>query len=291
MDQQNIGFSQAAQPGEEGYRAIYEPRLIARSTIGYYEKKLGVDRQESSILLLPTDEIGARWDKAQIYAPDKIQLSNYPVKNAFFKAAPSEFNTAEKIKAMGRILPDYLLQASRLKIYSHKGLNIAQTGGEDERAFAIRLRDAARERRDSEVAKIQSDYEDKMSKLQSKISTLERALSSDQAEIQARKREEYLGAGETILGFFMGRRRTSGITTAARRMRMTQKAQDDAKETQAKIDDIKKDIKELEGELRDAVDKVRSKYDNVPNEVTTIELRPKRGDIKIDLLGIAWTKT
>jgi hypothetical protein len=289
--QQNISFNQSVQSISTNKKMIYEPWLIARSTVGYYDKKLGIDRQDVSLMLLPTVDVGARWEKAHVFAPDKIQLSNSPRGEAFFKPVPSQFNTHEKIQALGRMLPDYLQQSSRLKIFAHKELNTTQKQDEDERAFAIRIRDAARERRDSEVEKIQGEYDNKISKIQDKITSLERSLASDQEEAQARKREEYIGAGETVLSFFIGRKRTTGITTAARRRRMTEKAQNDIQETQGKLADLKKDINELETKLRDAVNKVTSKYDNVPNEVTTIELRPNRGDVKIDLLGIAWAPT
>ncbi len=285
------GFNQTIQSSSMKSNVTYEPLLIARSTINYYDKRLGVDRQDSSVMLLPSNEIGARWDKAQKVASDKIRFLNSPTGNSTFRSVPTQFNTAEKIQALGRLLPDYLLQSSRLKIFAHKDLNVTQRQDEDERAFAIRIRDAARERRDAEVAKIQDDYDAKISRIQDKISSLQRSLSSDQEEVQARKREEYIGAGETVLGFFIGRKRTTGVTTAARRRRMTEKAQNDVQETQGKLTDLRRDVDELEAELRDKVSEVTSKYDNVPNEVSTIEVRPNRSGIKIDLLGIAWAPT
>jgi len=287
LDQQGASFNQMPQPNPL-IRFTYEPRLLARASIGYYDKKLGVDSLDNFVMLLPSGDTNTGWGKALRISVDKIRFSNNPKDSAFFNPVPSQFNTSEKIQNLGRSLPDYLLQSSRLKIYSHKALGVTQQQGEDERAFAIRLRDTARERRDSEVRKIQDDFESKISKVEDKIRSLERALKSDQAEVQARKREEYLGAGATVLGFFIGRKNLTGITTTSRRMRMTEKAQSDVKETQEKLADLKKDVDELEAELRDAVDKVTHRWDSVPDEVSAIEIRPNRSDVKIDLLALAW---
>ncbi len=138
---------------------------MARASIGYYDKRLGVDRLDSFMILLSSDHVDSTWNKALKISVDRIRFSNNPRSPSNFRPIPSQFNTSEKIQAMGRSLPDYLLQTSRLKIYSHKDLGVTQKQGEDERAFAIRLRDAARERRDSEVRKIQDDYESKINKI------------------------------------------------------------------------------------------------------------------------------
>ena len=288
---QGSSFNQSTPIRDSG-GLIYEPRLMAKTTIVYYDKKLGVDRQVADVLLLtPDEEVGSSWDKAQRVAADKIRYSISPIGSASYKPVPTQISTAEKVQGYGRSLIDYLLLNSRLRILSHKDLNITQQQGEDERAFTIRLRDSARELRDSEVRKIQDDYEDKISKLETKIRSIERSLSSDQEEVQARKREEYLGVGETVLGFFIGRRRTTGITTASRRRRMTEKAQNEVQEKEGKLSDLKKDAEELEADLKGAVDKITRRWEDVSNEVSVIELRPSRGNIKVDLLALAWVQT
>ncbi len=159
-------------------------------------------------------------------------------------------------------------------------MNLTQGNNEDERTFIIRLRDAARELRDAEVKKIQDDYEEKIDRVETKMRSLERGLQSDKDEVQARKREEYVGVGETLLGFFIGRKRTTGITTASRRRRMTEKAEDEAEEKTAKIGDLKKDIDELESDLKHAIDKVTYRWENVEKTVSVVELKPKIGDVQ-----------
>ena len=287
LNQQDSGFNQMPQ-ASSSREPTYEPKLMAKTSISYYDKRLGVDRLDNFILLLSPNDYAARWDQALKLSADKVRFSNSPRAAALYRSVPSQFNTFEKIQNLGRSLPDFLLQSSRLKISIHKDLKITQQPGEDDRAFSIRLRDAARERRDSEVKKIQDDYESKIDKIEDRIKSLERNLQSDQEEVKARKREEYLGVGETVLGFFIGRRRSTGITTASRRRRMTAQAQNDVEEAQGKLSDFKKDVDELEAELKDAVDRVTRKWENVLDDVSTIEIKPNRSDIEVDVLALAW---
>jgi len=291
IEDQRSSFNQLT-PIPLSEELIYEPRLLAKTTVGYYDKKLGVDRQVIDILLLaPNNANDSSWNQAQRIAVDKIRYTIKPKGAASYKPIPQQINTVAKIQDYKKSLVDYLSLYSRLRILSHKDLNISQEKGEDERAFAIRLRDTARELRDSEVKKLQDDYEDKIDKIETKIQTLQRSLTGDQEEVQARKREEYLGVGETVLGFFIGRKRITGITTASRRRRMTEKAQNDVQEKQGKLSDLQKDVNELEADLKEKVDKITTKWESVPNEVSILELRPSRSDIKVELLALAWVPT
>ena len=284
---QDPSFNQ--QASSSSGKLLYEPKLMAKTTIGYYDKRLGIDQQIKEILLLsPRDEVEQKWDKSNKYPAENINYSSSPKGVADYKPIPDQINTPEKIQGFARSLVDYMLLNSRLKILSHKDLNITQQTGEDERAFLIRLRDAARERRDAEISKIQGQYEEKLSKLEEKTKSLERSISSDQAEVSARKREEYLGVGATVLGFFIGRRNVSGITSTSRRMRMTEKAQNEVEDKQSKLSDLQKDSNDLESELKSAVDNVTSRWDNIQNEVTSLEIKPNRSDIKVDFIGLAW---
>jgi len=69
---------------------------------------------------------------------------------------------------------------------------------------------------------------------------------------------------------------------------MTEQAQNDVEKAQGKLSDLKKDVNELEAELKDAVDRVTRKWENVLDDVSTIEIKPNRSDIEVDVLALAW---
>jgi predicted RNase H-like nuclease (RuvC/YqgF family) len=117
---------------------------------------------------------------------------------------------------------------------------------------------------------------------------LERDLADDTAEYKARQREEAVGVGETVLSFFMGRRRTSAATTIARRRRMTTKVKRDIEETEEDITELKEDIHELEQELETAVNAITAKWDQIDDNEYYVELKPRRRDVTLHEVAVAW---
>ena len=146
----------------------------------------------------------------------------------------------------------------------------------------------SREERDTEVDKLKQKYAKKLDKLENKLSKLEFDLTDDEAEYKARKQEELVGAGESVLSIFMGSRRTSTATTIARRRRMTSKAKRKIDETKEDITRVKKDTTELEAELKKAVEKIVEKYDKVTENVIVKEFKPRKTDVRINLVALAW---
>ena len=77
------------------------PELLARASIGYYDKKLGVDRLDNFIMLLSSDHADSRWNKAVKISVDRVRFSNIPETPHYFRPVPSQFNTSEKIQSLG----------------------------------------------------------------------------------------------------------------------------------------------------------------------------------------------
>ncbi|NIN63679.1 MAG: hypothetical protein GTO63_02980, partial [Anaerolineae bacterium] len=111
-----------------------------------------------------------------------------------------------------------------------------------------------------------------LDKLEDGLRKKGRELAADEADHRARQQEELLGAGETVLGMFMGRRRS--VSRVASRRRITKKAKLEAEETKDEIADIQEDIAELEAELKEAADEITQRWEHSVDDLTTQELKP-----------------
>jgi hypothetical protein len=69
---------------------------------------------------------------------------------------------------------------------------------------------------------------------------------------------------------------------------MTRKAKLDIEEAKEEIADLQEEIAKLEGELKEAADEITQKWDNVLDDLTTEEIAPKRSDIDVRLVALAW---
>jgi hypothetical protein len=290
---------EASQDAEEdievtGVQLVYEPAVIGAAEVHFVDRKRDIDEQVEKILVntTPGSLGGADWDEAEALPvgfrdlredPERVEADQGP----FYAPLPEQANTASELKSIGKDLSDWLYYNSRLPIAVHPELGLAQEPGEAERAFKIRLKQAAREQRDAEVDALEDKYADRLDRLEDKLRKKERELASDEADHQARKQEELLGAGETIVGMFVGRRRRS-LSTVASKRRMTRKAKLELEETMDEIADAQEDIAELEAELKEATDEIVQRWENALDDVTTQELKPRRTDVDVQMTAVAW---
>ena len=199
-----------------------------------------------------------------------------PDKESFFELPPELANSPAEFKKLSKDIKDFLYYNSVLKLKMNDELEIVQHPEESDRDFQIRLLQRSREKRDAEVDKLKQKYAKKLDKLEDKLSKLEFDLTDDEAEYKARKQEELVGAGESVLSIFMGSRRTSTATTIARRRRMTSKVKRKIDKTKEDITRVKEDTTQLEAELKKAVEKIVEKYDKVTQNVIMKEVKPKK---------------
>ena len=274
----------------EEMRLIYKPHFLAKYNLRFYNKSREIDELESYLGVAPEpDELG-EIDWTDLTQIDSRSVSTQPwsKKDVHYDTIPEEFNSTRKIKSLGKKLSNHLYYNSSLVLRSHKNLKLLQRPDESERDFLIRIKEAAREKRDAEIDKLEKKYEKQLDRIEDKIEKMTRDLSSDKAELEERKRDELLGMGETVLGLFMGRRRTSIATTASRRRRMTSRVKREIDDTKEEIEDLRADYEELETELKEQVDEIKEEWEKVTEQVDEYEVKPRKTDVILDSLMIAW---
>jgi hypothetical protein len=277
---------------------VYKPMLLGSASVRLFDRKRSVDEQVEKIFLAPAPEDigGVNWSDAEILTiPPSSLLSGPEIdsrvldkQDLLFAPVPDDINSAKELRGISKDLADWLYYNERLTIKVHPDLDVFQRSMESDNHFFLRLQQAARERRDSEVDKIEEKFAKKLDRLETKQRKLERDLIADEAEYKARKREEMVGVGETVLSFFMGRRRTSAATTIARRRRMTSKVKLDIEETKEEIAELKEDAVKLDEELNEEVKEITSRWDKASDELVIEEIKPRRTDIKVHLIALAW---
>ena len=152
----------------------------------------------------------------------------------------------------------------------------------------MRVKHAARERRDGEINKLEMKYSAQLDKLEDKLERLGRELESDKSEHEARKRDEMVGVGESVLGLSMGRRRTSSMSSITKKRRMTEKAKLEIEDTADEIERVKTQVRELEKELKEAIDIITKKWETAEDDIDYIEIKPKKSDVEVRIFTLAW---
>jgi len=284
---------QSLQP--QRIQLVYEPAILGAAAIRFVDRKREIDQRLDQTLLVPVKDTvgGVDWADAELLSlpardllkqPEQVE----PTQGPFFAVAPEQANSGRKLQGIRKALTDWLYYNGRLKIQVHAALGLAQHPDERERNFKIRLQQVARERRDAEVDKLEGQYSTQISRAQNKLRKQERKLTDDEAEHAARKQQELVGIGETMLGFFLGRRNMRGLSTAASHRRMTAHAGREIEASAAEIAQLEQEVAHLEQEIKDQTSAITLKWATLLDELTIEALAPRRTDIDVQLVALAW---
>jgi len=272
---------------------VYEPALLASATVGFVDRKRKVDEEKQVCLLVQPGDLGAAvdWENADPVELDVRQLEEQPEPDAVFGAVPSELSTAAKVKALANDFAAYLYAEERLDLYHNSKLKLYSEPGESEKEFKIRAQQMAREQRDAEVDKLRDKYEKKLDRLEERLSREELGLAEDRADYEGRKREELLSAGESVVGMLgiFGRRSSRGLSTAARKRRLTTKALADVKGSEEQIARLKAETDDMRREMEKEAEDVADQWADVAEDLETYAVKPRRSDVNVQLVSVAWT--
>jgi hypothetical protein len=267
------------------------PSLLLNYRLRFYDKKRGIDKTSTNWVIAPEpnnlDEIN--WCQIRDIDPNTIHHQPlYSIANIVYNQIPSQFNTFKEIKQYQKKFSDYLYRNKKYVFGAHPELKIYQSQNESREDFIVQLKQASREERDSKIDKLEKKYETKLDRINLKIDRLTGSFGAKEAEYDARKREEIFGVGETVLGVLLGRRRTTGITTASRRRRMTTQTKHKLDEMKKEIEELKQELVEIEDELKEQISLITKKWENVEKEIVEYSITPRRTDIDVDEPKIAW---
>lgn len=275
-------------------KLVYEPSLLALGRVRFTDRTRRIDEAQEVGFLVQPRALGPiiRWQNGEPIAIDMNELQNQAEPGAVFGPVPTQLNSAAEIKAAAKDFSDYLYREQTLDLRFVPALGLYAQPGEPERDFVARAQQVARENRDAEVQKLRQKYETQINRLQDRRAREEAEMSDDQAQYDARKREELVSAGETVIGMLgiFGRRRSSStaVSRAATKRRLTSSAQADIKESQAQIARLDKEIEDLLHEVELEAQAIGSKWASVADKVETYPIRPARGAVQVELVALAW---
>jgi len=279
----------------QGMRLAYRPAVIGLANVRFFDRKRKIDERSERILLADAGDELCRieWGDAEELMLDRRDLSKKTEsvgdgQGPFFAPVPECLNSARELKSIAKDFADWLYYNSSLPLISHKELGLFKQPGETEREFKIRLQQAARERRDADVDKLEEKYQKRLDRLEDKLQREERELEEDEADFAARKRDEVVGIGESLLSFFMGRRSSRLLSRASTKRRMTLKAKYDIEESKEVIADLQKDIAELEEELKEATEEIAERWTESLENLDVGEITPRRTDVDVELCTLVW---
>jgi hypothetical protein len=283
-------------PSEESSSPRYQPRAIGVATVHFQDKRKGVASDRRITLLAPIREDAVSpvdWKDATRSDVDPDRLRTSPEEGASFAELPSEAQKEKNYRAWKKDLADWLYREEREQVFLHPGLEVASEPGETERDFRIRLRDVGREERDRQIEEFRSKYERKIKTAAERVRKAEQKVDREQEQAEAQKMSTYVNIGTTVLSALLGRKTISRSTvgrasTTVRGMSRSAKEKQDVERALEDLSKRQETLDELERELEEEVEELKERLDPDFARLETAELKPRRTDVDVHFVALAW---
>ena len=266
---------------------VYVPMLLARAEVPFKRSRPPVEHTERLTLLAET-EGEPDWHAADVL-DGRPETTSAPADGATFAPVPDVLADADGYRTLEKGLKRWLQHERPLILFHSDALDATSAPGEDERAFRLRLGDLAREARDAKKKDLRERYAKKLKAIEKRIATAEKAVDREAAQASQRKTDTLVRVGTTLLGAFLGGRRSSlsQIGVTARSAGRARKEAGDVARAEGKVADLNAEYAALDAELTREMEGIDLTFAPETADLETVEITAKQTEMHTDL-SLAW---
>lgn len=267
---------------------LYRAVLLAQCQYRILNRKydLNYDGKRSSLVFEPDERGMIRWEGFEIGPIENRELDRGPLPNGRFVSLEPPLSEGRPMGSFESDFVDWVYRTTEIEVKANEQIKVYAGPGTSDDDFAKMCTEAAEWEMEAEIKKVAESYDKKIEALEDKLEREERELEEDKAEHSQRKQQEIVSHAETLFSLFSKRRRS--LSSSMSKRRMTAKAKADIEESEAEIEDLAEDIEAMEKEAEEALQAIKTKWEAIAADTTTIPVTPYKKDISIEFFGIAW---
>ncbi len=279
----------------ENAAVFYAPGVLAVANVHYPQTRTIPPFAETVSLWSPI--VGGHqpvdWDSARTLALSPDDLQRLPAAGAGFSALPPVATDARSFAGWTRSFSDQLYRTRRVELLWSPSAKLASKHGESEREFRIRLAEAARENRDSVAEKLRQKHAGKLRVIEDRIRRAQAGVEREKEQARQEQVQTAISFGATMLDAFLGRKRfgksTLGrATTTARGVGRAARQAQDVGRAEEQVEALRRQLADLEAEFEAEASELGAKADPQTEALETVALKPRKTDIEIQLVLLAW---
>lgn len=274
---------------------VLQPALIGLAEVNFEDQKkeISTSREERWLTLLQEGLVTVAWQLDDDQMIQEQDLKTRAPERASYVPLPEIAQKKTSFTQWERDLKDVIYRRSRLELFHNPGTGLISRPEEDLREFKIRLEQVLREQRDEAVQKLRDKYQARILRAEEKVRRQEQQLSRKVEQAEDAKRQTAISVGATILGAFMGRKTLSTstlgrATTAARSRSRSQRQGSDVGRAEETLTVYQEELQALEAELEQEVELLHQKFDHRQDEIETVEIAPRKMDIRLRAFALVW---
>ncbi|MEM7310433.1 MAG: DUF87 domain-containing protein [Planctomycetota bacterium] len=272
---------------------LYKPALYGKCKLHYARVSFRVDEWYTVHAVLPLDPDldDVEWEQADLLEDVRApRFDREPEDGALHAELPAEAQRKRVYATWRKELKSWLYAERPMLIRQCKALKLTSRPEESEGDFRIRVTEAARERRDEELDKLRKRFGKKIKTVEERIRKADEKVEREEDQLSEKRRDSWLSMGGKLLGAIFGRKlfSSSSARRASSSASKISKEKGDVKRAKADLKARRHDLEELERELEQAVEELEDKWHPRELELIETELSPRKSDIDVDGLHVAW---
>ncbi len=276
-------------------RLLYRPALLGNADLHFANARAGIDLWETVtyVVNLPKKLPADIWKGGERKPSDAVGLTDSPEEDAEFGATPSGVTNAKRYATWSKAFKTHLYRDAAITLQKVKALKLTSEVNETPEAFRVRVREAARERRDVKMEKLRKRYGPKLARLQERIRKAEERLGREQGQLRQQTAQTAISMGATVLGALFGRKVASvgtvgRATTTMRGVGRAAREKEDIARAKRDLEAQQQKLADLEAEFADETADLADIGDIESLEIAEQVIRPRKTDITINAVRFVW---
>ncbi|HUG86911.1 MAG TPA: hypothetical protein VMM13_20240, partial [Euzebya sp.] len=286
----------AADVGAVAGGTRLEPRVALRINLTFDEARAGLDHTEAFEAVLP---VNARPDDLQglqaVDHDDRDFRTDLP-DGAVYVLPEAKIATKAWWAAVQRAVREELLASRSMTVLHNETLKLWSRPAETREAFAARCRVVADEREDVEAEKVRRSFVTKADRIHAALDRAQDKVAQLQADVSTRRSTEMVNIGSSILGGFLGGRRSgrgvaADLRRAASNRGQTRRTRQRLDTAQDGIVDATDDLTALEEELASQLLDIDHRWMEASGAITEVEVGLEKSDVTVVDVMLVWVPT
>ncbi|HEY3743797.1 MAG TPA: hypothetical protein VGL53_28325 [Bryobacteraceae bacterium] len=279
----------------------YQPTLIGSAKVQFVNDDAGVRETRATICFTPLIDgpVAADWDSAKTTDADfdVWDLEKAPADGAAFAPLPTAAAKAANYATFESNFSAWLFRTKTMNILCSPSTGVYSNPDEKDTEFRVRLQQAAREQRDQIASALRDKYKPQFDRLQTRLQSAEQAVAKQSNQYSNQKINAAISVGAAVaselFSSFLGRKAISvtnmnkavSAVRAVNRARAQDTNVDIANDT---VGSVQQQIDALQKQFDADVAAQQNKVDPLTEQFEKISIRPKKSDITVELVALAW---
>jgi len=283
-----LGQAFPVEPTRPDRAIVWRPALHLDVRLRFDEDRVGfVLDEHHHRVWFPLGPHGPGTSALPIQLDDRDFLPAPPHGPARYAMLPEWSDEARELKRLQKQVTDDIYRTEARGMFVHRKLKLHGRVDETEEQFRARCVEAAEDHADEAIEKLETKVSNKVKRLDDKIARTEQRILEQEGVVQGRKTEEMVGLGETVLSFFVGRRRS--LSTAVGRRSRTQRSRQHLAGMEDQLARLQEEAVALQEALAADIDELRDDWTAIAEDgVESKDVRLERNDIAVARFGILW---